>query len=92
VRTVARETEDRIRAYVKFLAILKLFTRPFRELFKSGEMTGCHDNNSITWLEVGNVAADAINDAGAFERGGRVSGLDLACVDEDILFGDTHDQ
>lgn len=92
MRTVGKETEDRIRAYAEFLAILELFTRPFREAFKSGEMTGCHDNNSITCLEVGNVAADAVNDAGAFERGSGVSSLDLAGVDEDILSRDTQDQ
>lgn len=55
-------------------------------------MTGCHGDDSVTFLQAGDFAADAFDDAGAFEGGGSVAGLDLACVDEDVLCADTRSQ
>ena len=76
--------------YVEVLAILELLTRPLRETLESGEMTRCHDDDSIPFFESGDVVADAVDDAGTFERAGSVTSLDLACVDKDVLCVDTH--
>ena len=53
-------------------------------------MTRCHDDDSIPFFESGDVVADAVDDAGTFERAGSVTSLDLACVDKDVLCVDTH--
>ena len=71
--------------YAEVLAIPELLARPLRETFEGGEMTRCHDNDSVTFLEVGDVATDAFDDAGTFERGSSVARLDLSCVGKDIL-------
>ena len=54
-------------------------------------MTGCHDNDPVTFLETRDVAADTFDDSGAFERRGGISGLDFDRVDEDVLRADTYD-
>ena len=53
--------------YVEVLAIRELLTRPLRETLESGEMTRCHDDDSIPFLESGNVIADTCHHAGTFE-------------------------
>ena len=74
--------------YVEILAIGELLTRPLREAFESGEMTWCHDDNSVTSLQAGNVATSPCNNAGAFEGSSSVASFNLACVDEDVLCED----
>ena len=77
--------------YAKGLAILELLTRPLRETFERGEMTGCQDNDPVTFFQTRDVAADTFDDPCAFERRGGISSLDFARVDEDVLRADTHD-
>lgn len=48
-------------------------------------MTRCHDDDSVPCLEFVDVVTDAFDDAGTFKRSGSVAGLDLACVDKDVL-------
>ena len=74
--------------YAEVLAIRELLTRPFRETFEGGEMAWCHDDDSITFLEIGDFATDAFDDAGTLERGSSVARLDLSCVGKDVLCAD----
>ena len=74
--------------YAEILAIRELLTRPLGETFEGGEMTRCHDDDSVTFLEVGDVATDAFDDAGTLERGSSVAGLDLSRVGKDVLCAD----
>ena len=73
--------------YVKILAVSELLTRPLREAFESGEMSWCHDDNSVTLLQAGELATNPCNNAGAFEGSSSVANFNLACVDEDVLYG-----
>ena len=75
--------------YAEVLAIRELLTRPLRETFEGGEMTRGHDDDSVTFLEVGDVATDAFDDAGTLKRGSSIAGLDLPCVGKDVLYADT---
>ena len=64
--------------YVKILAVSELLTRPLREAFESGKMSWCHDDNSVTLLQAGDLATNPCSS---------VANFNLACVDEDVLYG-----
>ena len=50
-KSVKTETEEKGGiGYLEVLAIRELPTRPLREAFESGEMIGCHDDHSATFL------------------------------------------
>ena len=92
-KSVKTETEEKGGiGYLEVLAIRELLTRPVREAFESGEMTGCHDDHSVTFIQAREVDADTSNHAGAFEGGSSVASLDLTCVDEDVLYADIQSQ
>ena len=74
--------------YAEVLAIRELLTRPLREIFEGREMTRCHDDDSVTFLEIGDVATDTFDDAGTLERGSSVARLDLSCVGKHVLCTD----
>ena len=74
--------------YVEILAISELLTRALREAFESREMTWCHDDNSVTSLQAGNVTTNPSNNAGAFEGSSSVASFNLACEDKDVLCED----
>ena len=78
--------------YVEILAIRELLTRPLWEAFERGEMSRCHDDHSVAFLEARDVDADTFDNAGTFKGRGSIAGLNLACVDEDILYADIRDQ
>ena len=55
-------------------------------------MTGCHDDYSVTFLQTRDIDADTFDNAGTFKGRGSIAGLNLACVNENILYADIRGQ